>query len=365
MDKYIGFDIDDKKTVACIVQKDKKDIYDTIPTDVATMRDWLKSQRKPGDKLNLTFEVSGQAGWLYDGLMGSVDTLTVSNPSKMTWIFRTAKKTDRIDARKQAVLLQIGEIPKVHMPGKDIRQWRLQIQHRRKLVSSRTQAKNRIRMLLKNHGYRRSEHKGSWWKKTNRQWMRELSERVDSDWAETLADLLDQLELHERQIKHRTEKLDKRLSCHGGGYLLQTIPGVGPRTAEAVLAYTDEVERFRRGKAYCSYFGMTPKLDESGSTRRLGHISKEGPSVVRWLIVESAWRAIRKSPSLLAFYERVRRGQDKRKKVAIVATARKMLSIMRAMLITGEVFNEKLILQQEQIRRTEEQRERLCKEFYN
>jgi len=113
------------------------------------------------------------------------------------------------------------------------------------------------------------------------------------------------------------------------------------------LAYTDEVERFRRGKEYCSYFGMTPKLDESGSTRRLGHISKQGPSVVRWLLVESAWRAIAKSPSLRAFYERVRHGQPQRKKIAIVATARKMLSIMRAMQISGEALNEKLVLEQE------------------
>ena len=202
-------------------------------------------------------------------------------------------------------------------------------------------------MLIKNHGYRQPEHGGSWWKKANRQWMRQLSDNVDDDWAETLSDLLDQLALYEGQIKHRTEKLNERLSHHAGGYLLQTIPGVGPRTAEAVLAYTDEVERFGRGKEYCSYFGMTPKLDESGSTRRLGHISKRGPSVVRWLIVESAWRAIKKNPSLLAFYERVRHGQDKRKKIAIVATARKMLSIMRAMQMTGEVFNEKLVLEQE------------------
>jgi len=116
---------------------------------------------------------------------------------------------------------------------------------------------------------------------------------------------------------------------------------VGPRTAEAVLAYTDEVERFRRGKDYCSYFGMTPKLDESGSRRRMGHIAKQGPSVVRWLIVESAWRAIHKSPAMQKFYQRVTRRQDKRKKIAIVATARKLLSVMRAMLTTGEVFNEK------------------------
>ena len=128
---------------------------------------------------------------------------------------------------------------------------------------------------------------------------------------------------------------------------MQTIPGVGPRTAEAVLAYTDDVSRFGRSKEYCGYFGMTPKLDESGSTRRLGHISKQGPSVVRWLIVESAWRAIRKSPALSLFFGRITRGQAKRKKIAVVATARKMLSVMRAMLISGEVFNEQLVLRQE------------------
>ena len=168
-----------------------------------------------------------------------------------------------------------------------------------------------------------------------------LSEEISDSWSESLSDLLEQLGLYENQIKRATRQLDKQLKDHPGAALLLSIPGVGPRTTEAVLAYTDEVERFRRGKEYCSYFGMTPKLDESGAKHRLGHISKQGPSVVRWLIVESAWRAIRKSPSLKAFYERVLHGQDKRKKIAIVATARKMLSIMRAMLIAGEVFKLK------------------------
>jgi len=80
----------------------------------------------------------------------------------------------------------------------------------------------------------------------------------------------------------------------------------------------------------------------------MGHIAKQGPSVVRWLIVESAWRVIQKSPAMRKFYQRVTRRQDKRKKIAIVATARKLLSVMRAMLTTGEVFNENLVLRQEQ-----------------
>jgi transposase len=227
MDKYIGFDIDDKKTVACIVQKNKNDIYQTLPTDPAVMKQWLKKQRKGKQKLHLTFEISGMAGWLYDELVDTVDTLAVSNPSKMTWIYRTAKKTDRIDARKQAVLLQLGELPRVHMPSKAVRQWRGKIQHRRKLISLSTQTKNRIRTLVKNHGYRRAHYKGGWWNKDNRSWMMSLAEEITDSWADSLYDLLEQLSLYEGQIKRVTQQLDERLKYHPGSALLLTIPGVG------------------------------------------------------------------------------------------------------------------------------------------
>ena len=109
------------------------------------------------------------------------------------------------------------------------------------------------------------------------------------------------------------------------------------------MAYTDDVERFGNYKQYCSYFGLTPKLDESGDCRRIGHISKRGPSVVRGVLCESSWKVIRKSKSLRAFYERVMGEQKGRKKIAIIAVARKLLSIMRAMLLTGELFNEELV----------------------
>ena len=158
-----------------------------------------------------------------------------------------------------------------------------------------------------------------------------------------LCNLLDELELLESQLKRVTKYLDGYLAGQAGGVLLMSIPGVGPRTSEAVLAYTDNIERFGNYKQYCSYFGLTPKLDESGSLRRLGHISKQGPSVVRWVLCESSWKVIRHSRGLRAFYERVMGGQKGRKKIAIVAVARKLLAIMRAMLLSGELFNEELV----------------------
>jgi len=67
-------------------------------------------QRGPGDRLPLTFQLSGLSGHLYDGLVDVVDRLEVSNATKLTWIYRTAKKNDRIDAPKRAVLLSMNEV---------------------------------------------------------------------------------------------------------------------------------------------------------------------------------------------------------------------------------------------------------------
>jgi len=103
MDKYIGFDIDSNKTVACVVEKGRKETFATIRTAIPAMQQYLQQQRRGGYKVHLTFEISGQAGFIYDSLLDCVASITVSNPTKMTWIYRTTKKNDRIDARKQAI----------------------------------------------------------------------------------------------------------------------------------------------------------------------------------------------------------------------------------------------------------------------
>ncbi len=126
------------------------------------MRKFLINETKDGSRVNVTFEISGQAGFLYDSLIDCVDSIKVANPDKMTWIYptslklrragRTTKKNDRMDARKMAVLLSIGEIPSVYMPTKEVRQWRMVICHRKKLLATLVTAKNRIRAIFKSQG---------------------------------------------------------------------------------------------------------------------------------------------------------------------------------------------------------------------
>ena len=117
-----------------------------------------------------------------------------------------------------------------------------------------------------------------------------------------------------------------------------TIPGVGPRTSEAVMAWVDDPRRFQRIKSAGRYFGLVPCQDASARTNRLGHITREGPSIVRWMLTEAAWQGVRRPPAIRAFYERVRRENPERRKIALVATAHFLLRAMMAMLRTGEVW---------------------------
>jgi len=344
MDKYIGFDIDSKKVAVCVVESGKYDINATIKADVDSMRQFLRTQRQEGCRLHLAYEVSGYSGYLHDHLCEWVDSITVANPTKTTWIYRTAKKSDRIDAKKLAVLLSIGELPSVHVPCKEVRQWRQMILHRRNIVSQVCSVKNRIRAVLKSAGHFAPGCRGGWWNKSNVGWMKSLAQGSEL-WCMQLGQLLAQHEFLTSQVGSVTEQLEGYLASKPAAQLLMSIPGIGPRTAEAILAYTDGVQRFGGSREYCSYFGLVPKLDQSGDSRRVGHITKHGPSVVRWLLCEAAWKSVAKSQSLKAFYERVRGGDARRKKIAIVAVSRKLLSIMRAMLTTGELFNERLVLE--------------------
>ena len=119
---------------------------------------------------------------------------------------------------------------------------------------------------------------------------------------------------------------------------MKTIPGVGDRTAEAVVAWIDDPNRFRKIRTVGSYFGLVPSQDASASMNRLGHITREGPATVRSLLTEAAWQAVRRSPRVRGYYDRVRRGDPARRKIALVATAHYLLRVMLAMLQTGEVW---------------------------
>jgi len=151
-------------------------------------------------------------------------------------------------------------------------------------------------------------------------------------WRGELEVELAQFKAVQKQLTEVVAKLDALGAANQHVRLLQTASGVGPRLAEAVVTMFDDPRRFRRGSAVSAYIGMVPKQWDSGETERLGKITRHGNRLVRSLLVEVAWCALRHNPWARETYQRISGGKKSRKKIAIVAVGRKLLVRCWAML---------------------------------
>lgn len=333
----VGMDVHKDFTVVDIFDPDapKKDQHRTqrVPTTKAGLSSVLEPLKS---QCRVAVEVGTQTQWVASVVRPLAAEVQVANPSQVPWLFRSGKKTDRIDAQKLAILLSLNQLPTVHLPSADVSAWRMLINHRRRMIQRRTALKNQVRSIVRTFNYR-CPHR-SFWTRVGQSWLRSL---VFDDARRLMFDcLMQQLEVVQSQLKDVEKQLDAIAREQPGVRLLRTIPGVGPRTAEAVIAYADDISRFKNKKQFASYFGVTPKIDASGGTVRHGHISKRGPGVVRWLLVEATHQITGRCPAMGEFRNRIRRGTKTRYKKAIVASARKILTIMFAMLRDGTEFDE-------------------------
>src|SRR5262249_53655882 len=150
--------------------------------------------------------------------------------------------------------------------------------------------------------------------------------------------------VEDRQIRERADeaeaKLDALAKQNHDVQLLETVPGLGPRTAEAIVAYLHEPKRFRSGKQVSAYVGMVPRQYQSGETDRRGRITKRGPALLRKLLVECSGCLLRYNAWARAVYQRLKHGSKSRAKQAIVALARKLLVRAWAMLRDQQPWRE-------------------------
>ena len=294
----------------------------------------LDQLRKFKEPLAVCFEASTGYGHWYDALSRLAHHVRVAHPGQARLIFHSKRKNDRIDAHKLATLLFLDQVPTVHVPSADRRAWRALIEFRSRLVGDRTRVKNRLRALLRRHGlvapYRL-------WNKTGHRWLTELAFALPLDDIQRDL-LLDDIVRFDLRLKRVEKALAMIAKKEFGVTLLRTIPGVGIRSAEAMVAYIDDPHRFHTNKAIGAYLGFIPCLDASADVQRYGHITREGPATVRRMLIEAAWQGIRRSPRIKAYYERIKKDNPERRKIALVATAHYLARVMLAMLTTGETW---------------------------
>jgi len=330
---YIGLDVHQRRCVLCILDQNG-----CVVKEIRVNGHWreiLELLGNLGHPFAICYEASCGYGPLYDALKPLAARVVVAHPGHLRLIFRSKRKNDRVDARKLAMLMLLNEVPQVHVPRAEVRNWRGLIEFRGRLIAKRVRVKNCLRALVRGQGLQLASGKGLW----SRKGLAHLAGlELPSVVAVQRDLLLEEKKELDGKIARVTRELDKIAKQQPAVWLLRTIPGVGPRTAEAVVAYIDDPKRFARNRQIGVYFGLVPCQDQSADKNRLGHITREGPATVRKLLTQAAWQGILRSAQIKAYFERVQHGDPKRKKIALIATAHYLARVMQSMLRTGEVW---------------------------
>jgi transposase len=290
----------------------------------------------------LVIEAGPSAGWVCDLAQSLNIPVQVANGNDERWRWKTVKeKSDRKDAIKLAQLSEMDSLPTVHVPKASVRQWRCLIEYRHNLVDRRTAIKNSIRAIYERQGVH-LPHAGKAWSDAAVQTLRQeaLARLPGQLWLFQVHCELDQLQSTQQQIEQVEAELEAISESKQSVKQLRTAPCVGPRLSEAVAAILDDPHRFKNGRQVSCYAGLTPRRWQSGNSDRQGHISKAGNRLLRELLVQVAWVGVRNKTWMLEVYEHVRRGSDKRKKIAIVAVARRLLVKLWAMMRDGTKWKE-------------------------
>jgi transposase len=331
---YLGLDVHQRQSTLCIRNEDGKEL------PVEKIRGgWdqvlARLQRLP-EPFQVCYEASCGYGVLYDRLSAVAQRVVVAHPGRLRLIFKSKRKNDRVDAQALCKLLYLDEVPAVHVPSAQNRAWRALIEHRQRLIRRQVQVKNQIRALLRSHGLSCPCHL---WSNKGLTWLGTLDFASPFD-AFRRDQFVEELRHIRAQVKRAQDQLAQVAKSHPGVALLQTIPGVGPRTAEAVVAYLDDPRRFNSAAAVGCYFGLVPCQDQSGPKNRLGHITRQGPATVRKLLTEASWQALRHSGRLKAKYQRLLRDDPDRRKIALVALSHFLVRVMWSMLMHGRPWQE-------------------------
>jgi transposase len=334
---YVGLDIHSKRISLCVLGETGQVAR---RAQVSTMDEIMRILVGLPDRFEVCHEASYGYGHYHDLLRPISARVLVAHPGQLQLIFRSKNKNDRNDAERLAKLLYLGEAPTVHVPPTEVRAWRELINCRGQLVAKRTRARNAARSLLRGAGVMPPGRPGLR-TRAGLGWLRRLALPTTSQQLRRDL-LLEEVEALTRRVRRIEQELNRLAKGSPAVARLRSIPGVGARTAEAVAAFIDDPHRFPNAKAVGRYFGLVPSQDQSGDRNRLGHITREGTPVVRQLVAEAAWQALRRSPTVRAFFERVRRSDPQRKKIAPVATAHYLVRVVWALMRRGTVWQEGL-----------------------
>jgi transposase len=289
----------------------------------------------------VVFEAGNQLKWialLLKKLPGV--EIHVVHPNEIKWINQSSGKTDKIDAKKLAQLARGDMLPrKVHIVEGAIRELRELVSARQRIQSKRVALINSIRGCLKQEGYRLPEKffQGAQWReKLGKMRIGKTQQKIIGSYMKSIEGLLEaEQELTAEIVKIETEDIR----------LVSSIPGIGKLTSRVIVSAIDDVRRFDSKKSVAKYGALTPRIYQSGDVVHLGRINRDGRHEVRRVLLQCAHTIARMksygAKPLKEFFERIKRRRGK--KIAVVALARKLLTIAYGVLKTQAAYQPALV----------------------
>lgn len=277
-------------------------------------------------KAKIVMEASSVWQHVYDWFDDKGFDVQLAHPLKTRAIAEARVKTDSIDSETLAHLLRADLIPASYVPCKQMRELREFVRHRAMLVRTKTELKNRIHAILARNGilHEFSDLFG----KQGLEWLKQLELSKKDRMA--LDNFLAVLETINSRIFEIDSELFEIAAENKDAELLTSVPGLGVYSALLVVSEIGDINRFKSAKKLCSYAGLVPSVYQSGNKIRRGRLTKQGSKWLRWILIQAAHKAVQQEGRLQNFYHRI--ASKKGKRIAIAASARKLLVVIYHML---------------------------------
>jgi len=330
---YVGIDLHKKTIVLCVV--DQQVVVQTRKTlSCAEPKKIVAFFRELGE-FQAVVEATASYEWLWQLLDPLARRLVLAHPKKLRIIAESRRKSDRIDAQVLAEYLARDEIPQAYRPTPRQRQHRVLVRHRCYVRRRAASTKVKIRRILADYNADRAPL----FSVEGRKYLSKVKLAVTDRFV--IDQLQDELDHHLKQLKSVDQQLvafAKKASAaeREARASLGSVPSVGTVTVDVVLSELADVQRFPSAKDAVAYAGLAPGFRESAGKRRNLPISKEGSRLLRWALVEAAWRLVRLSNKWRSVFEKLSQRRGKRK--AIVAVARRLLTILVAVWRSGSCY---------------------------
>ena len=289
--RIIGCDFHSRyQQIAMLIEETGEVVERRLEHENGEARAFYASLPKP---VRVGIEATGYTQWFERLLQELRHELWVGDAAAIRARAVRKQKYDQRDAQHILRLMtdQKNPFPRIWMPSLSERDLRQLLIHRVRLVQWRTRIQNQLHAVAMGQGLCR---KKKLWTTRGRQ---ELESLPLDPWASRRRREL--LELYDRlnqPIEELNLAVQREALRNASAVRLMTHPGVGPMTSLAFVLTMGPASRFARGKKVASYLGLNPSEDSSGGHRRTGAISKQGSSLLRWLLVEAGQTAARRDP---------------------------------------------------------------------